>query len=278
MDGFRKIMLAGAMAAATSTMALAADLPEPPYIELPPEVTPVEFASGWYLRGDIGYTTFSDHNVTFYSDQRYSFDDQDIDGRFLLGVGFGYTINDYFRVDATIDHSFSADWHGSTTGSSCGVTYTGECYSYDEANQHQWTGLFNAYYDLGHFHGIVPYVGAGLGASYVSWNDYTTTPTCTLDPGETCEYGTHTGGTDAESFTGTPTSFSTESDWRFSYALMAGFSYDIDARWKFDANYRLLSVGDGTIINASGTGLNGDVEFDDYYEHQFRVGLRYQIW
>ena len=74
---------------------------EPPVIQHPPELIPVETASGWYLRGDIGYS------FNRAPDARWrgtNFFNESVGDTYVVGAGFGYKLNEYFRTDLTVDY------------------------------------------------------------------------------------------------------------------------------------------------------------------------------
>src|SRR3954469_21330457 len=101
------------LAAFPSTRVLAADYTPPPPPFYPPPVE--EFASGWYLRGDIG---FSNQQVGSLFNSNYSGFasvtnvDRSFDAAPLFGVGIGYYFNDWLRFDATVEYRAKANFHG----------------------------------------------------------------------------------------------------------------------------------------------------------------------
>ena len=64
--------------------------------------------------------------------------------------------------------------------------------------------------------GITPYVGAGAGFTYVSWGDLNDTTYC-VDGGRSCPDPLAVGST----------VHGGDDGWRFTYAFMAGFAYDL---------------------------------------------------
>jgi len=72
------------------------------------------------------------------------------------------------------------------------------------------------------------------------------------------------------------TTFRETTAWRFTYALMAGVSYDFTDNLKLDVGYKYLNIGEGTVIDDIGNGLSAD--HPDLTIHSVRIGLRYQIW
>ncbi len=107
------------------------------------------------------------------------------------GIGFGYQYNSWLRTDFEIDRAVfrpsSAQapiWCPSGTdsrlsggrnanvaspGGAAGFLYNPNetCTPYVTAHLNRTTPMFNAYIDLGNWWGFTPYVGAGIGISYL---------------------------------------------------------------------------------------------------------------
>lgn len=239
MNFFKRLSLTG-FAVVLSTTAFAADLPAP-VIEYTPQVPAV---GGWYLRGDIGYKIYDTPDIKYGT---LDFYDEDMDGTFMIGAGVGYKFNNYFRTDFTIDYEFPAEASSKAFCGTCGSNY-----SIEKADLDVWTFMLNGYVDIGTWHKITPYVGAGIGASYV------TSKNITFDNGGGVT-GTYEGG----------------SKWNFAWALMAGASYDITPNLALDAGYRYLNIGDGQSASFSTGGQTARIEYEDLSAHEFRLGARY---
>jgi opacity protein-like surface antigen len=241
--------LAGALAVALAPVAgYAADLPEPPLLEPLPE--PVEFGSSWYLRGDVGYKVYRNPKVSYAGT---GFRSEDLDDTAVIGGGVGYKFNSWIRADLTLDYEFKSDFKGRLlcVSAPCGGGGAG-LYSSEKAKISAWTPLANVYADLGTWHGITPYIGAGVGASYIKVSNY--------------KYTNPNGVSGSQK---------SDSDWSFSWALMAGVGYNVTDNLIIDAGYRYLNLGDGQAKVVSGSG--GKVKFDDLQAHEFRVGFRYML-
>lgn len=253
-----KRSLSGILAALLVTSnAFAADLaPVEPVPEIPPEVTVTE-ATGWYLRGDVGYGWTDLRGARYFqgsNGNEVDFTSADLRDAFTAGGGVGYQVNNYFRTDLTLDYLGEADFRGSTTGT-CGFAPVA-CTSSDVSSLTAWSLMANAYVDLGTYGYFTPYVGAGIGGTYVKWKDLHNT-SC-ADDGSGCDDEvTHHG----------------RSGWRFSYGLMAGASIDVTCNVKADVGYRFLHVNGGNMFGFADNG--GPGRDKGFNVHEARIGARY---
>lgn len=236
----------------------AADLYQPePVPQSAPEVRVAE-VSGLYLRGDIGYSINKLRGANYFQGSNASlvdFDRHSIKNSYSLGAGVGYQINSHLRTDLTFDYLGKSDFTGSTHGS-CGVSTS--CTSRDLTSMQAYTLMANAYVDLGTYAAVTPYVGAGMGGSYVKWNDLKNT-SC-ADDGSGCDATETHGG---------------QGSWRFAYQLMAGASIDITCDWKADIGYRFRQTTSGAMFGYKDNG--GPGRDKGFYSHDIHVGARYQF-
>ncbi len=254
----------------------AADLlVDPPVIEAPE----VKSAGGWYLRGDITYDYYDmdTPNFSVPGGTQVDFASADADEAFDIGFGVGYQFNEYFRADLTGEYVFESDFKGTTIGfCDTAAQAAGElnCSSEDTSSFTAFKVMANAYVDLGKFNGITPYVGAGIGGAYITWDPLTNVGTCTQITVD-CPTGPgYTGTTATSSFTDV---HSGESSWRFAWALHAGASYDISHNTKLDLGYTYSRIEGGDMFQwLDGSGTQG--HDDGFDSHVFRAGIRYQIW
>lgn len=178
----------------------------PPYIY--PQDQPVgivqEFASGWYLRGDVGYRTdtkIGDMTSTFPLPTNAA-----ITEIATGGVGGGYKAG-WFRSDITVDYAGKTKFAGNGPYLDA---YTGKIESL--------TALWNFYVDLGIWSGLTPYVGVGAGAiTYRTFDYQAPFGILTLD-------------------------YQTQTD--FAWAYMAGLAWCFAPRWMVDFSYRRLNMGE----------------------------------
>jgi opacity protein-like surface antigen len=265
-------------AAVMGGTALAADLDN--IINAPQEdpYVPVEIGTGWYIRGDISYdlATSTDASYRTYDGASYStssYDNFDYRAGSDWSVGAGYQFNSFLRGDVTV-----GSWHRQVAGTdtdpnpcTLGGVFGSTCRSEDTTKANAWESMVNGYADLGTFVGVTPYIGGGVGLTHLTYSDLVNTAYCVdgvtgLDTG-VCDIGTHPG----------------ESSWRFTWALMAGASYDISKNLKFDLGYRYSRISGGAMFGFDATsvtnGATGTQGSDNGFStHQIKAGVRYAIW
>jgi opacity protein-like surface antigen len=113
----------------------------------------------------------------------------------------------------------------------------------DYASFSQWNGLANLYVDLGTFAGLTPYVGAGAGMTY------------TRQEIDTLLF-------DYE-----------DRQYNFSYALMAGLSYQATKNVSVDLGYQFLDTPGLERVDPDTFAVS-----EGQKQHLVKVGLRYDLW
>jgi len=192
-------------AVATVSVARAADMALPPMVQSPP-VFVQEYASGWYLRGDLGYRLNDlDGGSSLIGINPAN---PTIDDRFTVGGGGGYK-SGWFRADVTMDYAPRASFTSVTPDYRMKVE--------------TFTALVNTYLDLGTWYGITPYIGAGAGLSWNRTSDYFSN--ALLFPG--------LQGADIN-----------KAKWDFAWAAMAGLTFNLSPNLLMDFSYRYLNMGD----------------------------------
>lgn len=280
----RKLLLLAATAAVLSgaaTFAKAADILEPQVIDLPEPVMNVAAPAkgGWYIRGDVGYSKNTMSDVDYVTAGIANFGLPNAKGilgtgvlkgtlsdSYSFGAGIGYDTGNYLRVDLTADYFSKANFKGSSTGQ-CPGNPTFSCTTTDSATYETLSLMANAYVDLGKYHGFTPYVGAGIGGTQVKWGELSNKY---ADPAYSGFDETHNGNT----------------SWRYTYALMAGASYDVTDCVALDAGYRyrhiaggkMFNIGNGAAASApAGSSSTGPGHDKGIKSHEVRVGARYKF-
>lgn len=248
--------------------AMAADeeLLDAPEVTISAAQTPVE---GFYLRADLGYAPWSHEGDPSLSVSTPApaglaatgFDDARFGKPPSGALGVGYQFSDMLRADFTADY-FQNDFDGSGESTfACGGAAAGTTCGLSAKADYSAIGLMaNAYVDLGTLAGFTPYVGAGAGSTRVSFDDASVTGACL---GGACAGGAST-----------TYDYQGESSWRFTYAIMAGVSYDVSERLKLDIGYRYSDIAGGDVFK----GADARLQDDGLRRHEFRAGLRLAIW
>lgn len=289
-----------AFAAMLSGQVLAADYGNPVFNpEVSREFTPVEFGSGWYLRGDIawnkhGRSETGAGNIAGIGGDYLAYTYNDA---LSLRGGFGFQVTPNIRLEATAEHLMSSEFsntvaasfagsrdvtwvdgggntindkiyfdrHGNIIGSDSG-SYPGAntvAISGTEAVDASYSGqafMINGYFDLPTMGRFTPYVGAGGGLGRIHYTE-SRTPSCEAAAGETCM------GVVATNYEKTY--------WSPAWAVHAGTAVQLSQNLALDVGYTYLNIGSGPEINyADGTAIDPS----GISIHQVRAGLRYQLW
>jgi len=221
-----KCIVAAGAATLLSSIALAGDMPSiaaPPMYAAPQ----IEDFGGWYLRGDIGFSNQHVDRLNNLLDVNNTSSDQRLGSNKagIFGLGVGYKLNNWFRVDATGEYRGNSQFSGTDH-----ITFSGgvgtDTY---HATKSEWVALANAYLDLGTWWSMTPFVGAGVGAARVSIANFTD------------ERIANNGGTVLPSL-----AFGDNvAKWNLAWALHAGVAYNFSPNFTVQLAYRYLNMGDG---------------------------------
>ena len=232
--------------------------PQPIYIQPQPVV---EEFSGWYLRGDIGFSNQSVgslFNPTYAGYDAVQNVDKSFDSAPLFGLGIGYHYNNWLRFDVTGEYRGKANFHGLDIGQ-VGGAFSPDRYT---GSKSELTFLLNGYVDLGTWYNVTPFVGAGVGMSRNTISNFGDVTIRTI------------GGTTADA------NFASGSQWSFAWALHAGLAYKVNQNFTVELAYRYLDLGNGK----TGDGVSYDglynfspFEFHHLTSHDLKFGLRFNL-
>jgi opacity protein-like surface antigen len=255
-----RLIIAAALTLASSAT-YAADL-SVPIVPRPIEV------SGWYLRGDIGFSNQSVgslFNANYANFTSVNNIDKGFDAAPLIGLGVGYYFNDWLRFDVTGEYRGAANFHGFDIGAIPGGGFGDDRYT---ASKSEWTFMFNGYVDLGTWYRITPFVGAGIGVSRNTISNFGDFSTCVNSL--SCAAN---GGSDAYA--------GTASKWNFAWALHAGLAYQLSRSITVELAYRYIDLGNaqsGDLIGFDGTNnINNPMEFHHLTSNDIKLGLRFNL-
>jgi opacity protein-like surface antigen len=254
-----------------STAALAADLPviSPP-LKAPPVIEDV--GSGWYLRGDIGFSNQQIKSLTNPGDNAPGIlSVTNVGDGFnsapLGDVGIGYQFNNWLRLDATAQYRGAAAFHGAdnTVFNNGGVPgYGSDNYT---ASKSEWLFLANAYVDLGTWWCVTPFIGAGAGMAKVNITGF-------RDDGVAYLFPAGSGVGPATAY------FGDQSSWNFAWAFHAGLSYKVTPNVSLEVAYHYVNMGNGLTglprqFDNSPVGTVGAFTFNNITSQDFTIGMRW---
>jgi opacity protein-like surface antigen len=247
---------------------------------------PVPEGFSYYLRADIGWgwaktRSFSETGAVYGEDSLTGpFTSSAIpfssgnEGTFGGTIGFGAYLAPRIRGDLTLD--FRQDKLNVFSGNyayapSPGFAVAGSVQ--DSLKVSSAVGLVNGYIDLLPRGFFSPYVGAGIGAVYNQiTRSYLNSETLLDGTGATAGARSRVGS-------------GKENNLDLAAALMAGVSIAFDHRWALDIGYRALYMGgsSATVTTPSFVSVltptqHSTATLGDTWEHQVRVGLRWNIW
>ncbi|MCM2504482.1 outer membrane beta-barrel protein [Aureimonas altamirensis] len=223
-----------------------------------PEITTASIQpdSGWYARIDAAHSLGNGSKGARVLDPAgdagggYLSESDDFSG----GAGIGYRFNDILRTDVTARYGRYDVGGAADMDAFCGVGCR-----LDMAGRRDVVDLdANLYADLGTIMGVTPYVGAGVGASHISYEAVA----AGLCAGDAC-----TGATDIAERDG----------WRASYSLMAGAAYALSGTISLDAGYRYTHTGGGDAFEAGFSGRDLLVQDKGTDRHLVTLGLRFRL-
>lgn len=256
------------------TAAQAADMGSP--LRGPAVVEPLTESSssgGWYLRGDVGLAiaarpSLEDADVGVSTGK--SFIQRDMTDAPKVMVGVGYQFNDYLRADLTGEYMGSSRLRGTAIYNS---TYGGQpSVNYQDFDTHinAATFLANGYIDLGKYSGFTPYVGAGVGASYVYMGDVTSANTAYI----VSPTGNYPTPSDHGIMSGA-------GKWNFAWALHTGMSWDVTQNFKVDMGYTYKNLGKVTSGNmncfSGSSGCGEQLTAKNLAFHDIHIGARWML-
>lgn len=220
----------------------------PPELTHTPDMLPdVAGGPGFYLRGSVG--AVKPHAGSIRTDGPLIPAGTETTGKadpsFQIGVGAGYRVSDWLRVEASVDHAFAAGITADSTCPSCRVS------SRVTTDFAQTTGLGSVFLDLPGIWRVSPYVGASLGVAYL-------------------DVGSATLSAGALSVSGKGTS-----SWNLAWGGSVGALVDLGHGFSADLGYRYLDYANSD-LTLSTTGASASAR--NVQSHAVRLGLIWQPW
>jgi opacity protein-like surface antigen len=240
--------LAAAFAAFSFGSAIAADaLPPAPVLGKP--IGPSAHFSDWYLRGDAGRALATTSEASLGTlPAGVTSDWSKPSGSAFYGIGLGYRLNDFLRVDASAEHRLPAKY-SARTNHPCAPSVCSDSYS---ASTQSGVFLANAYFEAITWMSMTPFIGVGLGAAT-----------------NQSSHVRDVGNTETASGAGA-------SRWSLAWALMAGVAYEAVPGVHVELGYRYLDRGRTSLGAIACTAdCAGAVKRFSAISHDVRMGVRF---
>ena len=192
---------------------------------------------------------------------------------YTASLGAGYQFNRWFRADAVFDFHQPVQSSVQGQGRECitgtagvgtapytyEVPYTTTCTPTLKATLKSYDALINGYVDLGTWHSITPYVGAGVGLSF----GHAQTSSQYVQ-GNNAPYNiTYTDAINGATYSQNWDRATSVQYYNLAFALMGGFAIDVFDHTKLDIGYRYVHLGSILGTNVA--------------TQEVRAGLRYMI-
>ena len=260
-----KSLVAAGVASLLSSMAFAADMPI-----AAPYAPPIADFGGWYLRGDIGFSNQFVKNVLDTNPHAYDnvlvSQTSAFSSAGIFDIGFGYQFNNWFRTDFTAQYRGKSSFTGldvvTGTGPFAGFVGT-DNYT---ATKSELLFLANAYFDLGTWWCVTPFIGAGVGTARVSIADFS-------DTGDFINGGAQFHSLD---YAGQA------SKWNFAWAAHAGLAYRVTPSVTLELAYSYIDLGSGitgpsySFDQVTNT-THAPFAFHDITSHDLTLGVRWNL-
>jgi len=270
--------------------ALAADYDPPIYVEEADNYVPVEVGTGWYLRGDVGYTLNRPY-------REISTLGGFTENTSLLpaSIGMGYQFNSFLRGELNFGilpaHRFGRDYISNCPGtqtttvvdnltgtllSQNSVASSRGCDGSDRVNNYAYSLMAHGFVDLGTYVGFTPFIGGGVGVTYNKHSLVVGDLDCQPSSSTTIAGGNTTTTSFACDIPGAyDGARQSEGRYDFSYSLAAGIAYQATKNISLELGYEYFASPSARYMSYSGGGytVNRGIDF-----HQVKLGVRYALW
>ena len=263
-----------------SPSALAADIYAPsagglkdPVIQeeiILPEAAAFQEYAEWYIRGDLGIGRYSGMDKNGEVDgTAFTFNTLDFGNVVSASVGFGRYITPNIRLGMDFEHRNVSD-STFNVGIPAGIPEL-QKFGTIPLDYSSTSIMFNAVYDFKPNQRFSPYLGGGLGWAFhkLSLNGSTFDNDFDLD--DTWENGTvNTTNSSSNSFAAN---------------IVTGVSVNIKQGLFLDVGYKFSYLGKASMDFdyshddvVGGVSRSASMELDDIMTHEFKVGLRYDLY
>ncbi len=277
------LLTSGLLFAATTTSSvMAADIYAPsagglkdPVISeevIIPEATAFQQNAEWFIRGDIGFSNFGNIDGRGTSTAgNFAVNGLDMNTTFTGSVGFGRyaTPNIRLGIDLEYRHDTDTNFATGTPTTAPGLVNLGS----NPVELNTLSVMVSAIYDFRPGEHFSPYIGGGIGWASHNLTLKGTTYLTDLNGDLTNEIGSFSSGSS------TSNSFAANFVTGVSINMRQGLFLDLGYKLSYLGNastkFNYVHPGAPGILGASGT---GSIELADMLTHEFKVGLRYDLY
>ncbi|MEO1720505.1 MAG: hypothetical protein AAFR23_09810 [Pseudomonadota bacterium] len=262
------------------------------------------YHADWYVGLSGSFAPFSSGSISVSGDHVPAKSMDQLDGIMSGGFQIGRYFHNGWRGELSFD--FRPFQSVSTGDTSFNITRTSDVpaltgpqnHPVDTTDTHHYevglrneakyayqTGMVKGYYDFANSSRFTPFIGAGAGLTL-----YTFKRTASTDAGVCTHSVNSLGGAHVDPLTNDPictiapavvpsSNNNVVTTWGYSLSVMAGVAVDLSENTKFDIGYQGLYTS-GTVSSSIGGGsdsISSRVEIADRFDHELRVGLRWDV-
>lgn len=271
-------LLASALVAG-SALGQSQRLPQAP-VFAPPPMPMASSTSGFYLRGDVGANANVLRGLAQDDLARNggTFINKSVGNTASVGVGAGYRINENARIDATWELRSTATLKGTDNvrilngrGQEVADLYT----HYDGSVSSQ-VAMVNAYYDIGNWNGLTPFVGVGIGVARNTVSGLTTLSSSTINSYSATAPYALTGSLKDQ----TSGHAADRTRYNFAWSLTAGLAYAVNDRLSLEMAYRYMDLGKNaasSVIDCTCDSQGQPLKITRLSSHDLKLGMRWNF-
>ncbi len=200
-----------------------------------------------YIRKDVGYVWNEGAQSTFGALPHNQVTNEDVEDGWLFEAGVGCGSERGFRGELVFGYRTERELMGTPPLPPVPDDPI-------HASITSYTAMVNAYYDIGHWDALIPYVGVGVGLAYNDIENVT--------------------------FTNSPitATIGGNEDLALAWSLMAGVGYKFSRNVTLDAGYRYMDLGNASSDRGdSSLAWSPKLDIDDLSAHEAKVGIRYSF-
>lgn len=235
---------------------------------------------GWYLRADVGINMLGVDQLSQpdLAKNGGSFIAQSTTNTASIGFGGGYRFNDQLRIDGTweVRTASNLDAVSNIQIMNARNQLAADIYASYDAEVETQLALLNAYYDIGTWGRLTPFVGGSVGAARNTVKGVNGTNNATINFYDSNPpYGLVNTLTETSSLFAQP-----RTKTNLAWAVTAGLAYAANDNLTLEGSVRYADLGSTAstnIINCTCGATGNPLELGRLNSLDFRVGMRWAL-